>query len=399
MLTRSGTTEAYDKANRLIDDGAVHNVWSNADRLTTRGTDTFTYDPLDRLTNSTVAGTARVYTYNGDGLLQTRTGGVAASFLWDPSTSPSRELKQGNDNIIYGLGPLYVVKADATTLTFARDGSKNVRAELNGSGAVTASFRYRAYGQLAQLTNTAPTYLGLASQLLDPSGLYYMRARWYDPANGRFITRDPLRGSPLTPSSLNSFAYAGANPALASDPTGLAATIGDQEGGGCDLHCVHEVALKSNLDRCQSCAQFLASPAVQATRDAFLALPDSARPDYLKVQGGFENPFGVYTAVTLDRYGNLYVQPIGAAIGTPGAFGSITVGWLVTGYKPSESEVRSFLSGQSYSGGGALGAAVDWTWSPNASGAQHAVEVGIGSPRGGVSVGTSYWATQLPFGW
>ena len=91
----------------------------------------------------------RTYAYNGDGLLQTRTGGVGATFLWDPATSPSRELKQGNDNIIYGLGPLYVVKGDTTTLIFARDGSKSVRAEINSSGAVTASFRYRAYGQLA----------------------------------------------------------------------------------------------------------------------------------------------------------------------------------------------------------------------------------------------------------
>jgi hypothetical protein len=127
------------------------------------------------MTSSTVAGTARTYTYNGDGLLQTRTGGVGASFLWDSSSSPGRELKQGNDNTIYGLGPLYVVKADATTLTFARDGGKSVRGEVNSTGAVTAASRYRGYGQLAQSTIAGPTYLGFASQLLDPSGLYYMQ--------------------------------------------------------------------------------------------------------------------------------------------------------------------------------------------------------------------------------
>jgi RHS repeat-associated protein len=235
VLTRSGTIEQYDKANRLTDDGAVHNDWSNADRLTTRGTDTFIYDALDRMTNSTVAGTARTYTYNGDGLLQTRTGGVSASFLWDPSTSPSRELKQGSDNIVYGLGPLYVVKADLSTLTFARDGSKNVRAEISSAGAVNASFRYLAYGQLAQLTGTAtPSYLGYAGQLLDPSGLYYMRARWYDAAAGRFITMDPLRSDASAPVNLNLYVYAAANPVLLTDPSGLRETTGDEaEGGGC----------------------------------------------------------------------------------------------------------------------------------------------------------------------
>lgn len=174
----------------------------------------------------------RTYAYNGDGLLQTRTGGVGATFLWDPATSPSRELKQGNDNIIYGLGPLYVVKGDTTTLIFARDGSKSVRAEINSSGAVTASFRYRAYGQLAQSSSTGPTYLGLASQLLDPSGLYYMRARWYDPQNGRFLSRDPLKSDASAPASLNSFMYGAANPLLMGDASGLA--YRELDAGACE---------------------------------------------------------------------------------------------------------------------------------------------------------------------
>jgi RHS repeat-associated protein len=196
-------------------------VWSDADRLTSRGTDTFGYDALDRMTSSNVAGTARTYTYNGDGLLQTRSGGVGATFLWDASSSPSRELKQNNDNIIYGLGPLYVVKADATTVSFARDGSKNVRAEVSSAAAVTAAFRYRAYGQLAQASTAAPAYLGLASQLFDPSGLYYMRARWYDPGSGRFLARDPVRGDAASPMTLNAYAYAAADPIRLSDPTGM----------------------------------------------------------------------------------------------------------------------------------------------------------------------------------
>src|SRR5207248_10414473 len=128
--------DTYDTANRLTSvtptgGAATTYTWSNADRLTNRGADTFGYDALDRMTTSTVSASARTYAYNGDGLLQSRTGAGATTFLWDSATSPSRELKQGGDNIIYGLGPIYVVKADSTTLTFARDGSKNVRAEVN----------------------------------------------------------------------------------------------------------------------------------------------------------------------------------------------------------------------------------------------------------------------------
>ncbi|MDP9264830.1 MAG: hypothetical protein M3O91_01740 [Chloroflexota bacterium] len=242
---RSGPTQdfSYDQANRLTTDGAQTYTWSNADRLSSRGPDIFGYNALDRLTSSTVAGTARSYTYNGDGLLKSRTQGTATQFLWDPSTSPSRELKQGSDNIVFGLGPLYVVRGDGTTVTFARDGGKSVRAELNASGAVTAVFRYRAYGQIAQSTGTGtPSYLGYAGQLLDPSGLYYMRARWYDPVIGRFLTPDPVPSIFATPATVNTFLYAAANPTLNIDPSGgrwaesggidLNGSLDDCEGGG-----------------------------------------------------------------------------------------------------------------------------------------------------------------------
>jgi RHS repeat-associated protein len=226
VTSRSGVSETYDAANRLTVDGSTTNTWSNADRLAQRGADIFNYDALDRLTDSTVGGISRVYAYNGDGLLKSRTQGTPTQFLWDPSSSPSRLLKQGSDNIVYGLGPLYVVKADASTLTFTRDGGKSVRAEVNSSGAVTASFRYKVYGQIAQFSGSStPTYLGYAGQLLDATGLYYMRARWYDAVTGRFATHDARAGSEIVPASLNRYAYANANPVMLTDPSGQCAFI------------------------------------------------------------------------------------------------------------------------------------------------------------------------------
>ncbi len=234
--TRTGPIAdfSYDGSNRLTSDGAQTVTWSDADRLTNRGADTLAYDALDRLTSSTVAGSARTYAYNGDGLLQSRTGSGATTLLWDPATSPSRLLKQGSDNIVYGLGPLYVVKSDTATLTFARDGSKNVRAELSSTGAVTAAFRYRAYGDTAQSTSPLASYLGFASQLQDPSGLVYMRTRFYDVRAAdvraaRFLVHDSKSGDPNAPGTLNSYAYGNANPLAMSDPSGLAAVNGGRK--------------------------------------------------------------------------------------------------------------------------------------------------------------------------
>ncbi len=97
-----------------------------------------------------------------------------------------------------------------------------MRAEVDGSGNVTGSWRYRAYGEIAQSSGqSTPTILGYAGQLLDPSGLYYMRARWYDAGNGRFLSRDAELGDKEIPTTLNSFLYAGASPTAAWDPAGL----------------------------------------------------------------------------------------------------------------------------------------------------------------------------------
>src|SRR6266511_1670076 len=149
---------SHDQADRLTSDGAQAYTWSAADRLAQRGADTFGYDALDRLTSSMVAGVPRSYAYDGDGLLASRSAPLPTTLLWDPATSPARLLQVGSDRIVYGLGPLYIARVDGTTLTLARDGGKSVRAEVNDLGLVTGSFRYRAYGQVAQSSGIGPTY-------------------------------------------------------------------------------------------------------------------------------------------------------------------------------------------------------------------------------------------------
>lgn len=222
VTARTGPTAAftYDQANRLTHDGTVAYTWSTADRLVARGSDSFTYDALDRLTSSTVAGTPWTYSYDGDGLLTSRSGTLGpTALLWDPSSSPQRLLQVGSDRLVHGLGPLYASTATGT-VTFARDGLGSVRAEVNDVGLMTGSFRYRAYGEIAQFAGAGPTYLGYAGELVDTSGLIYLRARWYDPLTGRLLTQDPVRGDAKSPVTLNAYLYAHASPVVNTDPTG-----------------------------------------------------------------------------------------------------------------------------------------------------------------------------------
>jgi RHS repeat-associated protein len=60
--------------------------------------------------------------------------------------------------------------------------------------------------------------------------LYYLRARYYNPATGRFLSRDPdnpslfdSNGLPTDPKYLHKYLYANGNPVNAKDPTGRGA--------------------------------------------------------------------------------------------------------------------------------------------------------------------------------
>ena len=63
------------------------------------------------------------------------------------------------------------------------------------------------------------------------TGLYYLRARYYDPYIGRFITEDTYRGKDTNPLSLNLYTYSNNDPINFFDPTGHKAMMVGEGGG------------------------------------------------------------------------------------------------------------------------------------------------------------------------
>ena len=57
------------------------------------------------------------------------------------------------------------------------------------------------------------------------AGLLYLRARWYDPATGRFLTRDSFPGLAALPQTQHPYVYVGNNPVNLTDPGGEVAPI------------------------------------------------------------------------------------------------------------------------------------------------------------------------------
>lgn len=105
------------------------------------------------------------------------------------------------------------------------DGLGSVISEVDGNGNVTATQLYDAFGAVNASTGSSTSkqkFCGSLGHTTEPDmgGLVYMRARWYDPAVGRFISEDPAG------QGANWYIYCNNNPVNATDPTGMF-TFGD----------------------------------------------------------------------------------------------------------------------------------------------------------------------------
>jgi RHS repeat-associated protein len=97
----------------------------------------------------------------------------------------------------------------------------NARQLTNSVGQVTDEYEYDAYGNSFTKSGTTPNNYLYRGEQYDPDlGLYYLRARYYNPATGRFLSRDPEAGQANDPRTLHKYLYAGGDPVNAVDPTG-----------------------------------------------------------------------------------------------------------------------------------------------------------------------------------
>ncbi len=75
------------------------------------------------------------------------------------------------------------------------DGNGNITAMMDTSQALAATYRYDAYGKLLSSSGgmaAANVYRFSSKEFHSPSGLYYYGYRFYDPANQRWLNRDPI---------------------------------------------------------------------------------------------------------------------------------------------------------------------------------------------------------------
>jgi RHS repeat-associated protein len=110
--------------------------------------------------------------------------------------------------------------AGGTAYYYLADGLGSTRSLVNASGSVTDTYAFDAYGDLLAHNGTTDNEFLFAGQIQDASGLYYLRARYYNPASGRFISQDPFSGYEKDPITLHRYLYAGDDPVDMVDPGG-----------------------------------------------------------------------------------------------------------------------------------------------------------------------------------
>jgi RHS repeat-associated protein len=218
----------YDDANRLSGVDSVSYAYDANGNLLNDGTNTYVFDAANRLIS--INGTT-TYTYNGlgDRLSQT-VGSQTTNYALDLNAGLTQVLDDGSNTYTYGLGR--ISQTDTTTEYFLGDALGSVRQLTDPAGDITLAKSYDPYGNVLSISGSGTSPFAFTGEQADASGLTYLRARYYDPADGRFMSRDTWIGDVKRPLSLNKWSYVQANPTNLADPSGLCSASGWSDTSG-----------------------------------------------------------------------------------------------------------------------------------------------------------------------
>ncbi len=128
----------------------------------------------------------------------------------------------GTNVYLYGNGRIAQYRAGGVDY-FLGDALGSVRQLADANGNVVLAKDYQPYGEELGHTGSGYSSYGFTGEMTDLTGLVYLRARYYAPWQGRFLSRDTWEGNDSTPISYNRWLYGFANPIRFIDPLGLCA--------------------------------------------------------------------------------------------------------------------------------------------------------------------------------
>jgi RHS repeat-associated protein len=207
LLAWNESAPSYDANGNMLSDGVHNYAWDARNHLSTidsGSTGSFVYDPAGRRATKVISGTATNFLYDLANPVQELSG-----------TTPTANLLTG------GLDQ-YLTRTDSSgTANFLTDALGSTLALSDATGTVQTQYNFDPFGSTVQSGNTSANSFAYTGRESDGTGLYYYRARYYNPQLGRFVSEDPLGFG----GGVNSYAYAGGNPSNFGDPSGLDYTV------------------------------------------------------------------------------------------------------------------------------------------------------------------------------
>ena len=233
-------TMTYDSANRLLTYNGENVIYDSEGNMT-YGPDAggimteYTYNCRNQL----IQAGAVTYEYDAEGTRTSQTNtetGVRTAYITDtnrelPQVLQSTETKENGETetttYVYGNGLLTQNNTKNGTYHFHYNNIGSTILLTDEMGSKAETYSYGAYGELLSGDREKTDYLynGKYGVATDSTGLYYMRARYYNVSIKRFLNQDIVTGTITNSQSLNRYAYVQGNPVKLTDPFGLSPSL------------------------------------------------------------------------------------------------------------------------------------------------------------------------------
>lgn len=222
VMTAQATTYGAYPFNRIASQNSTSFTHNTAGGITNRGSDAYTYDINDNLL--TVSGSITAsFIYDGAGNRREKTiNGTNTRYVLS-ILGMSQVLMETNSSntpqnyYVYGpTGLLYRVKNTGVYHYYHYDYRGSTTAMTNDAQQITHSYSYDPYGNNIVSKEADPNpfrYVGQHGVMYESPNLTFMRARYYDPTTGRFLSEDPIW-------AMNLYQYADGNPVNKIDADG-----------------------------------------------------------------------------------------------------------------------------------------------------------------------------------